>query len=75
MKQLYVKATGTAYGPAPDKKKSKKGKNKDGQPKQMDTRKADKAKKVGSSSLAAEPIPLLSLFPRAEQNLHTILSQ
>lgn len=52
MKQLYVKATGTAYGPPPDQKKAKKGKekknnnNKDGQPKQMDTRKADKAKKV-----------------------------
>lgn len=52
LKQLYVKATGVAYGPAP---KPKKGKNKatgDSQPKQMDTRKADKAKKVGFS---AEP--------------------
>lgn len=49
MKQLYVKATGTPYGPPPaaDKKKSKAGGGGDGQPKQMDTRKADKARKVG----------------------------
>lgn len=52
LKQRYVKATGTAYGPAPDKKKGKK--DKDSQPKQMDTRKADKAKKVSSASLTAD---------------------
>lgn len=55
LKQLYVKATGTAFGPPPSDKKAKKGKGKapasgggggGGQPKQMDTRKADKAKKV-----------------------------
>lgn len=54
LKQLYVKATGEAFGSPPtggkgkadgDKKKAKKGGG-DGQPKQMDTRKADKAKKV-----------------------------
>lgn len=55
LKQLYVKATGMAYGPpAADKGKGKKskgktggeGKGEGGQPKQMDTRKADKARKV-----------------------------
>ena len=56
MKQLYVKATGVAYGPpaAEQGKKSKSqktgvnGKGDGGQPKQMDTRKADKARKVRS---------------------------
>ncbi|CAN0381171.1 unnamed protein product [Pylaiella littoralis] len=52
LKQRYVKATGTAYGPAPDRKKGKK--DKDSQPKQMDTRKADKAKKAEEARLAAE---------------------
>lgn len=52
MKQLYVKATGVAYGPpSADKGKVKgkaggKGIGDGGQPKQMDTRKADKARKV-----------------------------
>ncbi|CAM9859881.1 unnamed protein product, partial [Laminaria digitata] len=54
LKQLYVKATGEAFG-APsggkgntdsDKKKKKSKGGGDGQPKQMDTRKADKARKV-----------------------------
>lgn len=55
LKQLYVKATGEAFGAPPSggkgktdgekNKKTKKGGG-DGQPKQMDTRKADKAKKV-----------------------------
>ena len=55
LKQLYVKATGVAYGPpSADKGNKIKGKGKaggkgigdGGQPKQMDTRKADKARKV-----------------------------
>ncbi|CAM9440522.1 unnamed protein product [Ectocarpus sp. 4 AP-2014] len=63
LKQLYVKATGTAFGPPPSDKKAKKGKGKapasgggggGGQPKQMDTRKADKAKKAEQARLAAE---------------------
>lgn len=54
MKQLYVKATGTAYGPPSDgkKKKSKAGGGGGDQPKQMDTRKADKARKVGAAAAA-----------------------
>lgn len=56
LKQLYVKATGTAYEPpAADKGNKSKNKSKAAgkggaeepeQPKQMDTRKADKARKV-----------------------------
>lgn len=54
LKQLYVKATGEAFGAgakgkADSDKKKKKGGGGDGQPKQMDTRKADKAKKVNMS--------------------------
>lgn len=51
-----MKATGTAYGPpAADKSKKKNkagGKGDAGQPKQMDTRKADKARKVSIYALA-----------------------
>eukprot|EP00904_Undaria_pinnatifida_P002120 jgi/Undpi1/11909/HiC_scaffold_4.g01608.m1 len=59
LKQLYVKATGEAFGAgakgkADSDKKKKKGGGGDGQPKQMDTRKADKAKKAEQARLAAE---------------------
>lgn len=54
LKQLFVKATGEAFGAssgakgkADSDKKKKKKEGGDGQPKHMDTRKADKAKKVG----------------------------
>ncbi|CAM9909829.1 unnamed protein product [Scytosiphon promiscuus] len=54
LKQLYVKATGQAFGPPPSDKKSKDRKTPAGnQPKQMDTRKADKAKKAEQARLAA----------------------
>eukprot|EP00903_Cladosiphon_okamuranus_P012906 g12050.t1 len=63
LKQLYVKATGTAYGPPAADKGKKSSKSKAGgkggggqseQPKQMDTRKADKARKAEQARLAAE---------------------
>lgn len=51
-----------SYGPPPaadkkEEKKSKAGGGGDGQPKQMDTRKADKARKVGV-------LLLVILFPK-----------
>lgn len=76
LKQLYVKATGEAYGsPADDskankkKKKTEEEKSKDGggegQPKHMDTRKADKARKVRSGDHYVDIFGVVSFLCRS----------
>ena len=50
LKQLYVKATGEPWG-APLEEKKKPPKESSSSTKQMDTRKADKARKVRYGSL------------------------
>lgn len=51
LKQLYVKATGEQWGAPVEEKPPKDGKESSSSTKQMDTRKADKARKVRDGSI------------------------